>query len=178
MKTANITLKRCRELLDRHYPSRPVPDPEDTCSDEITPRLVKVILETADAKSRFKVSYDPANHNDEDYDTWDIIGPGLRYGNVYFDNKEKAAEARDALNSILREHFGSVRRSPELSTDAHRNRVLLDGACCPACGSAYVSRNEGAIKGSVYVVSSDCDDCNAEWMETYGFQGYQDLRID
>ena len=177
MKTAKITVKYCRDLLDRHYSSRHIPNPEETCSDEINPLLVRTVLEAADANSRFKVSYDPANHEDDEC-TWDVIGPGLRYGRVYFESREEAEEARDALNCILREHFGPVQRSPDLSPDAHRNRVVLEGGCCPACGSANVSKNESRIKGSVYFVLRDCGDCNAEWRETYGFQGYQDLRID
>lgn len=177
MKPPKITLKRCRELLERHYSSRPQPRPDYSCSDEITPRLLGMILEAADLNSRFKVSYDPASH-DEDDDTWDVVGPGLPYGRVYFETRGDAEEARDALNSILRDHMGPVRRSSDLSLEAHRNKMVLEGACCPACGSSKVCLNEDSLKGSVYEALRDCTDCNAEWKEVYGFHGYQDLRID
>lgn len=178
MKTAKITTKYCKELLERHYdPSRAVEE-EGTGSDDIDHKFVKKMLEESDQNSRFKVSYDPQSYGSDEEDSWDLVGPALSYGHVYFQNREEAEEARDAMNAILREHFGPIRRSPELSTDAHRNRVVLDGDCCPACGSTKVSKNEGTFRGSVYVVLKDCDDCNAEWKEVYGLQSYQDLRID
>jgi hypothetical protein len=178
MKTAKITTAYCREILERNYRPSHVFDSDETGSDEINYKLVKRFLEESDQNSRFKVSYDPQSYGSDEEDSWDLVGPALSYGHVYFKNREEAEEARDAMNAILREHFGPIRRSPELTTDAHRNRVVLDGDCCPACGSTKVSKNEGTFRGSVYVVLKDCDDCNAEWRDVYGLQGYQDLRID
>lgn len=178
MKTAKITTKYCKEILERHYSPSGVFDSEETCSDEITHKLVRKFLEESDQNSRFKVSYDPQSYGSDEDDTWDVIGPGLAYGQVYFKSREEAEEARDALNGILREHFGPSKKDVALSCDAHRNRTILDGDCCPACGSPKVSRNETKFRGSVYIVLRDCEDCNAEWKEVYGFQGYQDLRID
>lgn len=178
MKTAKITVKYCREILERNYRPSQLFDSEETGSDEINHRLVRKMLEEASPTSRVKVSYDPQNYGSDEEDTWDLVGPALPYGHVYFKSREEAEEARDAMNSILREHFGPVQRSLELPPEAHRNRVVLEGDCCPACGSTKVSKNESNLRGSVYLVLKDCDDCNAEWKEVYGLQGYQDLRID
>ena len=174
MKTAKITTAYCKDLLDRHYDPPTVFDPHENASDEIDHKLVKKMLEESSPTSRAKVSYD----QNGDESTWDVLGPGLPYGHVYFQNREDAEDARDALNKILREHFGPVSREVQFGCEAHRNKVVLEGPCCPACGSSRVRHNETMPRNGVYIILKDCDGCNAEWREVYGLQSYQDLRID
>lgn len=175
MKTARITLKYCRGLLERHYSEIPVPDPEESASDEMTPEALRGILLEAKAGDRFKVCYDPEDQDHED--SWDLIGPGMPFGNIWFHERCEAERARDAVNNILREHFGPSPRKALLTPEAHLNRVILDGPCCPACGSCEIGIGEKRIKGASHVVFRSCGVCNAEWQEVYSLQGYRDLLI-
>lgn len=174
MKVAKIDKKYCRKLLDKHYSEVPAYDPEESASCEMTPEVLMHILSKACQGNRFKVSFDSSSVDDSD--SWDVLGPGLKFGQMWFLERGSAEQARDALNSILHDHFGNLRSDPCLSTDAHRNRVILEGPCCPACGSLDINRNEVEFKNSVYVVRKDCEGCNAEWKEIFALQSYQDLQ--
>lgn len=168
-----ITKKYCAELLDRYVMEGEVADG----SDAIDASLLKTVLNEADQNSRFRVSYAPQNYSDDE-DTWDLIGPGVSYGRVYYEDRANAEKDRDSLNSILREHFGPNKRAVLYSPDSYRARCLLDEACCPVCGSNKVDLEDHAFKGSVCVFRRGCGDCNSEWNDVFALQGYQDLRID
>lgn len=175
MKVAKLDKKYCRKLLDRHYyPEVPHYEPEESAALEMSPEVLLDILSKASQGDRFKVSFDSGSIDGDD--SWDVLGPGLGFGKMWFLERASAEQARDALNVILREHFGSVRGNPVLSEEAHRNKVILEGSCCPACGSMDAGTNEFEFKGSVYVVRKDCGSCNAEWKETYILQSYQELQ--
>ena len=174
MKTAKIDKKYCRKLLDKHYTEVTDYCPEESTSLEMTPEVLLHILSKARQGDRFKVSFDSSSIDDSD--SWDVLGPGVKYGQMWFLDRAPADRAKDALNSILRDHFGKTHSAPCLSTDAHRNKVMLEGPCCPACGSLDINRNEGDFKNSVYLVRKDCGVCNAEWKEIFALQSYQDLQ--
>jgi hypothetical protein len=172
-KAMKVTKKYCADLLDRHELSVEVADN----SEQFSLNLLKKILNSADLNSRFRVSWDPGSYED-DGDTWDLIGPGLPFGTVYYYRREDAEGDRDRLNAILREHFGHVERRAEYTPEAHLAKSLLDKPCCPACGSAELQTDEHSFKGATCIVFKGCHACNAEWTEKYVFQGYHDLRID
>lgn len=168
-----ITKRYCSELLDRHVVEGEVAEG----SDVIDASLLKMVLKEADQGSRFRVSYDPQSYTDDE-DTWDLIGPGVPYGRVYYDSRGDAEKDRDTLNSILRDHFGPNTRKVAYSPDAYRAKCLLDEVCCPVCGSNKTELEDHYLKGSACVFRRGCADCNSEWNDVFALQGYQDLRID
>jgi hypothetical protein len=170
-----VTLKYCKELLNRHPPAGDVADGSGC----IDPEFVRSVLEEAKADDRFRVSYDHASYTDDE-DTWDLIGPACKYGIIFYGSRQEAEADRDALNCILREHLGPVSRIAMYTSEAHLARCLIDRGCCPACGSVRTEVNENMFVGSggVAVFSRGCGDCNAEWTENYLLQGYKDLRMD
>lgn len=172
-KSVKVTAKYCRGLLERHPPAGDVADGSDC----ITAKFLKHVLEEATPESRFMVSYDPANYEDEE-ETWDLIGPGVNYGLVFYNSRSEAEEDRDALNRILREHFGPAKHSVAFDSDAHVARCVMDRSCCPACGSEKVDFNEHKFLGGTCTVLRGCWVCNAEWTEVYALQGYKDLLRD
>lgn len=168
-----ITKKYCSDLLERYMVEGEVAEG----SDLIDSSLLKAVLKEADQNSRFRVSYDPQSYTDDE-DSWDLIGPGVAYGRVYYEDRASAEKDRDALNSILREHFGPNKREILYSPDAYRAKCLLDKACCPVCGSNDTELEEHIFKGSACVFRRGCASCNSEWNDVFALQGYQDLRID
>ena len=168
-----VTSKYCRELLDRNPPTGEVPNG----STEITTNLLKHILKEATPESRFMVSYDPSSYEDDD-DTWDLVGPAMKYGLVFYTSRCEAEQDRDALNRILREHFGPPNHRVAFDSDAHVARCVMDRSCCPACGSNNVDFNEHKFLGATCTVLKGCWGCNAEWIEVYALQGYKDLLRD
>lgn len=172
-KSVKLTAKYCRELLDRNPPTGEVPDG----SEEITAELLIYILKDATPNDRFMVSYDPSSYEDDE-DTWDLIGPGMKYGVVFYTSRADAEEDRDALNRILRDHFGPVKHRVAFDSDAHVARCVMDRSCCPACGSNKVDVNEDNFLGATCTVLKGCWDCHAEWTEIYALQGYKDLLRD
>jgi len=168
-----VTKEYCADLLKRHELVGEVADNSEQLGLD---KLVEV-LEQADRNSRFRVSWDPASYEDDD-ETWDLIGPGLPFGTVYYYCRKDAEGDRDTLNAILREHLGKVERSAEYTPEAHLAKSLLDKPCCPACGSAEIETDEHRFKGATCEVLKGCHDCNAEWAEKYVLQGYHDLRLD
>jgi len=176
-KSKKITQAYCRGLLEKHE----LTGDRLENSDLTGPKELVHILRSSDANSRFRVSWDPDSYHDDEEDTsdsWDLIGPGVPYGNVYYASREDAEKDRDALNSILREHFGNVTRAAEYTNDAYLAKSLLDCPCCPACGSTHTDSNEHRFVGASCTVYKGCHDCNAEWKESYALSGYKDLRLD
>lgn len=169
-----ITLSRCQEILDRHLTNVDVLQG----SDSWTPALLKHCLKEANPQSRFRVSFDPQSYGDDGEDSWDLVGPGLDYGRVYYETKAEAEADRDALNLILREHFGPNTREIAYTSEAYRAKCLLDGICCPVCGSNRVNLEEHIVKSSSCVFRRSCSNCNGEWEDFFALQGYQNLRID
>lgn len=168
-----VTLKYCRELLERHMVSGDVLEG----SDPVTPELLKRCLTEGNPESRFRVSADIGHYEDED-DTWDLVGPGLPYGRVYYECREAAEEDRDALNGILREHFGPNPRKVAYQPDAYKAKCLFESSCCPVCGSQkIVVENHRFLNASV-VVDRGCEDCNSDWEDVFALQGYQNVRMD
>jgi hypothetical protein len=177
-KSKKITQAYCRKLLEKH-----LPDPHDVLpnSARIEAPLLAKILKSSDQNSRFMVSWDPDSFDNDDgetEDSYDIIGPGLSFGTIYYGAREYAEKERDALNNILREHFGNVTRTAEYTNDAYLAKSLLDCPCCPACGSTHTDTNEHRLVGASCTVYKGCHDCNAEWKESYALSGYKDLRLD
>jgi len=168
-----ITRKYCSELLEKHGVEGQVSDG----SDVIDAKLIKNILLGASSDSRFRVGYDPTPYTD-DGDTWDLVGPGVPHGRIYYDSREEAESDRDNLNKILREHFGPNSRKVAYSPDAYTAKCLLDHVCCPVCESNRVELEDYFFKKSACVFRRGCRDCNSEWNDVFALQGYQDLRID
>lgn len=169
-----VTVEYCRELLDKYELGTNCLDG----SDAINTSLLKRILKEASSDSRFRISLDPASDDGED-DTWDLIGPCVPFGRVYYDNKGDAESDRDGLNMLLREHFGPNPRKVQYTPEAHVAKCLLDSPCCPVCGSHKICMEEYKIKGgATCVFARGCEDCNSEWEEVYGLQSYQNVRID
>jgi len=175
-KNMKVTKKYCAGLLERHDLVGEIADN----SEQLVAEHLVEILKSADNNSRFRVSYDPMSYGTDDEDTWDLVGPGVPYGRFYYLNREDAEADRDALNSILREHFGPVTRQAEYTSDAHAARCVIDNRnhCCPACGSNEIELDESAFLGPVCTLRRGCSKCNAEWVENYVLQGYHDLRMD
>lgn len=165
-----VTLKYCRRLLKEFWAD--VPHGMDD-GGEMNPEVLKGVLETAGPDSRFRVSYD-----DGEDPTWDVDGPGIRYGTIWWEDKRDAEEARDALNRILRAHFGPSTRKVEHTPEAHLARCVLEGNCCPACGSAYPSLENYHYESATITASRSCETCNSEWEEVYTLQGYRNLKCD
>lgn len=169
-----VTLKHCQDLMERHKVSSDVIEG----SDPMTPRLLKQCLSEAKPDSRFRVSLDEDNYGNEGDDTWDLIGPGLGYGRVYYETKEAAEEDRDALNAILREHFGPNPRKVVYGSDAYKAKCLFESHCCPVCGSQKVSLENYRFFNASCVVERGCEDCHSDWEDVFALQGYQNVRID
>lgn len=165
-----ITLKYCRKLLNEFWAD--VPHGMDD-GGEMNPEIIKGVLETARPDSRFRVSYD-----DGEDPTWDVDGPGIRYGMIWWENRCDAEEARDALNSILRAHFGPSTRKVEYTPEAHMARCVLEGNCCPACGSNDLGLEDYRYGSATLTAMRSCGSCNSEWEEIYALQGYQNLKAD
>lgn len=177
IKSMKITMAYCRKLLDKHEIVGEVLDN----SEHIDAKKLKQILTSCDENSRFRVSWDPDSYDEgdgESLDSWDLIGPGLTYGLIFYPCRQDAEIDRDALNSILREHFGKVSRKAEYTNDAFVAKSLLDRPCCPACGSTNTDTNEHRFVGASCLVHKGCHDCNAEWTESYALSDYKDLRLD
>jgi len=177
-KSKRVTQAYCRELLKRH-----LPEPSEVLlnSGLISAPLLATILKSSDQNSRFMVSWDPDSFDDGDgemQDSYDIIGPGLPFGTIYYGEREYAEKERDALNNILRDHFGKVTRKAEYENDAFLAKSLLDRPCCPACGSTHMDTCEHRFVGASCLVKKGCHDCHAEWTESYALSGYKDLRLD
>ena len=165
-----ITLKYCRELLNEFWAD--VPHSYDD-GGEMNPEILKGILEKANPDSRFRVSFD-----DGEDPTWDLDGPGISYGTIWWELRCDAEEGRDALNKILRHHFGPTTMVVRYTPDAHLAKALLEGNCCPACGSGDISLESYEYKSALNVVQRSCESCNSEWEEVYTLQSYQNLKID
>lgn len=171
------TLKECRALLERHgFHDLDIEEPEN--SEGMTPEILKKCLLEAKPDSRFKVSFDPESYGTDDEDSWDLIGPGLDYGHVYFLSREDAEKVRDVLNGILREQLGPNPRTVMYTPEAHAAACILEGTPrCPVCGSNEASIDEHKFLASACVIRRECGNCNSEWKEVYALQGYQDLLI-
>lgn len=169
-----VTLKYCRDLMERHRVSGSVLDG----SDAVNPEMLKRCLLEANPESRFRVSLDAASYGQDDDDSWDLVGPGLPYGRVYYETKAEAEEDRDALNLILREHFGPNPRKVMYPSDAYKARCLFESACCPVCGSQKIVLEDYKFLNASCVIHRGCDDCNSDWEDVFALQGYQNVRMD
>lgn len=171
-----ITLKECRDLLESHgFYDLDVEEVENC--DGITPELLKRCLLEAKPDSRFKVSFDPESYNSEE-DSWDVIGPGLDYGHVYYLTREEAEKVRDLLNGILRDKLGPNTRNVMYTPEAHAAACVLEGTPrCPVCGSVEERIDEHKFTSVACIIRKECGVCNSEWKEVYSLQGYQDLLI-
>jgi hypothetical protein len=167
-----ITLKYCRELIREHLSS--VPYNIMTDGGEITPNLLKDILSVATSESRFKIDLD---EEDEDF-SWDLVGPGVSYGMIWWGERLDAEEGRDAMNRILRSHFGPSTRRVEYSSEAHLTKSIMEGDCCPACGSNDLEISCRSFKSATLRVQKSCNRCCSEWDSIYALKGYANLRTD
>lgn len=165
-----ITLKYCRNLLKEHWKDVPISFGDNV---EMTPEILKVVLKTASSGSRFRVYFD-----DGDDPTWDLDGPSVDYGTIWWERRFDAEAGRDALNKILRSHFGPSTRKVELTPEAHLAKCVLEGNCCPACGLDNLEINEERFRNSTLTVSRSCGNCNSEWEEFYALKGYKNLKTD
>jgi len=170
-----ITKKYCSEIYDRHVGDLPeIPaGSEDFCVD-----MIKLVLEKGNKDSRFHVEFDPSNYGHEEEDTWDVIGPGCDYGHVFLDNRDDAEVLRDILNKILRDHFGPKETRFKYTPEAHRAKTILEGSCCPSCGSGDTSMAEHFFKNATCTLYKSCADCGSEWKESYLLHEYQNLKND
>lgn len=165
-----LTLKCCRRLLKEHWAA--VSHGMDD-GGEMNAEILKGVLEQASPDSRFRVSYD-----DGEDPSWDLDGPGVRYGEIWWDDRRDAEAGRDALNRILRAHFGPSTRRVEHTPEAHMARCVLEGNCCPACGSNDLSLEDYRHGSATLTAARSCGFCNSEWDEVYTLQGYQNLKTD
>lgn len=165
-----ITLKYCRKLLKEHWEDVPVSFDDNV---EMNPEVLKLVLETASSDSRFRVYFD-----DGEDPTWDLDGPGINYGSIWWERRFDAEAGRDALNKILRVHFGPSTRKVEFTPEAHMARCVLEGNFCPVCGLNDLGIEDYKFSNATLTVSRSCEACNSEWEEIYALQGYKNLKFD
>lgn len=202
-KRPKITLAYCKRLFKKHdVKGAAWQEMEDnTASPEITPELLVKILKEGDENTYFYTSLENECWYDRDGDERDgrffLLGSFLDDRDFletlqedencddsqppFYPTKEAADHDRDALNRIVREHFGfePKERTPEYAPAALVNKLLLGGDyCCPMCGSAdhsIVSIEHESP--SVVIDKCSCDGCHAEWEDVYTIKTYRNLRI-
>lgn len=169
----NVTKEYCRGLM------KGLEFPESISgSEHIDEGAIQEILKSAKLNSRFHVNFDAAIDSESD-DNWDVIGPAMPYGHVFYLSRDEAETVRDNLNNILRRHFGPRDDSAKYTPEAHRARVLMEGKdLCPMCGAQEPNMNEFLQTGASCRMYRACINCGSEWEETYLIHEYKNLKND
>lgn len=168
-----VTRDYCRKLM------KGLKFPESVGgSEHIDEGAIQEVLDKAKPNSRFYLNFDPASDSDHE-DNWDVIGPSMPYGHVFYLSRKEAEQARDNLNRILRLHFGPRKDAVKYTPEAHRSRVLMEGKdCCPSCGSQDLMMNEYLFRDAACQLHRACGGCGSEWEEIYVIHEYKNLKND
>lgn len=199
----NVTLAYCKRLFKKHkvLGGQRQGQYDGIGYVEITPQVVKDILESADENTRIGFEHETDHewweNGNPRYERWCLNGSvfddeeylermaththdqeGSEAPFYYFE--EWARHDVRALNAIIKEHFGIEPRSqPNFTSDAFVSKVTLEmvESFCPACGSdedwEFV---ESRVEGPVLLQHHECK-CGASWDQVYALRGYQNLKM-
>lgn len=132
--------------------------------------LVKILVESKDHNIKFVFD------DEGEYSTvYAPKIPDLGELGYDYDNWGGAEEDSISLNKFIKDFYGTKNKTYKAKID--NKQYVKKRAYCPCCGSKKTRQDGGLYfdKKNKVVCTVGCDDCNAQWSETYKLTGFQNL---